>query len=87
MGSASRGEGTHPGVSIRGRASASGGGVHPGGICIGGSSASKAGSVSRRHPGEFSRPSPSNTTGYSQRADGTHPSGMHSCREFNYCLH
>ena len=44
-----------------------GGGVlHPGGVCIGG-----------RGLGRL--PPPSDTTGYSQRVDGTHPTEMHSC--------
>ena len=42
-----------------------------GGVCIlGGGSASG---------GWADSPSPSDTTGYSQRVDGTHPTEMHSC--------
>ena len=33
------------------------------------------------HPGGLGRPPPSDTTRYGQRADGTHPTGMHSCLE------
>ena len=53
------------------------GGVHPGGlhsrgVCIGGG----------LHPGgspSVGRPPQSDTTGYGQRAGGTHPTGMHFC--------
>ena len=31
------------------------------------------------HQGVLCRPPQSDTTGYGQRAGGTHPSGMHSC--------
>ena len=41
------------------------GGLHPGEVCIQG--------------GLVRPPSPSDTTGYGQRAGGTHPTGMHSC--------
>ena len=49
-------------------------GLHPGGagVCI-----QRGGGL---HPGGLGKPpSPSDTRGYSQRASGTHPTGMHSC--------
>ena len=65
--------------------------LHPGGVCIwGGGSASRGVGVCIQgegvciqeggdlHPGGLGRP-PSDTTGYGQRAGGTHPTGMHFC--------
>ena len=50
-------------------ATAGGGGLHPGGGLHSGGSASKGGVLP-----------PSDTTGYGQHADSTHPTGMYSCR-------
>ena len=44
------------------------GGLHPGGSASGGV-----------HPEGVDRPPQGDTTGYGQRAGGTHPTGMHSC--------
>ena len=52
-----------------------------GGSASGGRSSS-GGSVSREgglHPGGGQTPLPSATTGYGQRASGTHPTGIYSC--------
>ena len=51
-----------------------GGDLHPGDVCIRGG----------LHPGGMGRP-PLNTTGYGQRAGGSHPTGMHSCCICTYC--
>ena len=45
------------------------GGLHPTGVCLKG-----------LHPGGWADPPVLDTTGYSQRVGGTHPTGMHSCK-------
>ena len=56
----------HGGAS---RGSAFKGGLHRGGVCIQGG----------LHLWGVGRPPQSDTTGYGQRAGGTHPTGMHFC--------
>ena len=74
----SQGGGLHPeGSAYRGVQHPAGiciqGGLHPGGLHRGGGDL---------HPGGGVGQTPSDTTGYGQRAGGTHPTGMHSCSLF-----
>ena len=64
-GSASRGSASREGLHL-GEWSAPRGGLYPGEVCI---------------QGVGNPPPPLDTTGYRQRAGGTHPTGMHSCSQ------
>ena len=81
------GGGLHPGGLPRGGGSASRG-ICIQGVCIQGGLHLRGGGVCIQgglHPvgggcaWGLGRPPQSDTTGYGQRAGGTHPTGMHSC--------
>ena len=65
------------------------GGLHPAGnyiqgVCIqGGLHSRGSASTGSASKGVGQAPPPWNTTGYGQRGDGTHPTGMHSCNIMN----
>ena len=53
--------------------------VHRGGVCLGGRGVCLQGESASRGGVLTDTDSPRDTTGYGQRACGTHPTGMHSC--------
>ena len=82
MSASSRGSSSRTGVCIQegGGVCIQEGGLHPGGGLPKGSASRRGVCIQGSlQPGEWTYPSKSDTTGYSQRAGGMHPTQMHSC--------